>query len=89
MSSLNDSNDYIHDMFPNRLENEINVEAFTIQEREHERVRTEQRLKEINRQIMELTSLVTTIAERETSYRREGNGALATASLHAVPTSIY
>ena len=39
MSSFNDSNDEIPDVFPNRLENDINVEAFALQEREHERVR--------------------------------------------------
>ena len=33
MSSFNDSNDEIPDVFPNRLENAINVEAFALQER--------------------------------------------------------
>ena len=84
MSSLNDSNDDILDMFPYRLENEIIVEAFALQEKEHERVRNEQRWSDMNRQIMELTSPVRIIAERGTSHRREGNDVLATASTHAI-----
>ena len=83
MSSFNDSNDEIPEVFPNRLENEINMEAFALQEREHERVRTEHRLNEMNRQIMELTSLVRSIAEQNTSQRREGNDVMPTASLPA------
>ena len=81
MSSFNDSNDEIPEVFPNRLENEINIEAFALQEREHERVRTEHRLNEMNRQIMELTSLVRSIADQNTSQRREGNDVMATTSL--------
>ena len=37
----------------------------------------------MNRQIMEFTSVLGSMAERDTSYRREGNDALAMVSLHA------
>ena len=56
MSPFNVSNDEVPDVFPNRLENEMNLEAFDLQQREHERVQTEHRLKEMNRQTMESTS---------------------------------
>ena len=71
-------------MFPNRLENEIIAEAFTLQEREHERSRTEQVVNDMNRQIIMLTSLVITIVQRETSNPREGNDALATSSISTI-----
>ena len=85
MSSPRDSGDEIQDFFPSHPTDGINIEAFTLQEREHEgrRVNSEQRFNEMNKQTMELTSLVKTIAQRETSNCREGNNFLATTSISA------
>ena len=44
------------------------------QERDHEKIRIEQRFMEMNRQISELINLVNTLTEKVTSNPREDNG---------------
>ena len=50
MRSPYDSLDEVADNFPDRFFDEVNVEAFMFQEREHQRVRIEQLLNDRNRQ---------------------------------------
>ena len=87
MSNYNDNDDEVHDMFanrpsldsfPNYLNNEIQAEAFYVQEQEHGRIRTEQRLNDMSRQISELSILVRTVIQRETPPPREENVLSAT-----------
>ena len=58
MSNYNDSDEEVYDMysnrptlefFPNQLNNEIHEEEFYLQEREHERIRTEKRLNDMSK----------------------------------------
>ena len=56
------------------------MEAFYLQEREHERIRTEKRLNDMSRQISQLTSFVRSVIQRETPSPREENALYATTS---------
>ena len=66
----NGSNDEIHDMFPDQSTNEIIMESFALRKR----------LTEKERHISELTSLVRSNAQRDTSNLTEGIDTSATAS---------
>ena len=69
-SKYSDYDQYIvPDGFANRLSEDIHVDFFRYQERERERLRTEQRVLEKNNQIRELTTLVKTLTEHVTSSR--------------------
>ena len=89
MSTYSDSDEEVHDMYPTRqtldsfptyLNNEIQEEVFYLQEREHERIKTEKRLNDMSKQISELTTLVRTVIQRETPPPREENVLCATTS---------
>ena len=89
MSNYNDSDEEVYDMysnrptlefFPSNLNNEIHEEEFYLQEREHERLRTEKRLNDMSKQISELTSLVRSVIQKDTPSPREENALYATTS---------
>ena len=61
------------DFSVNEVENRVNEESLASQEREHERMRIEQRFLKLNIHIDELTSSVRTLTKRITSNPRERN----------------
>ena len=71
--SDNDSNGSMPDPNPRNFNVGINEEQMINQERDHERIRIEQRFNDMKRQIEELTSLIRTLTETITSSSRDEN----------------
>ena len=71
--SDNESDISLHELCSHNLGSENNTRHLNDQERDHERVRIEQRFNDMNRQIEELTSLVRTLPEKIASNHREEN----------------
>ena len=71
--SNNESNASYPDFYSGDHFTEINVEAIRTHERDHERIRIEQRFMDMNRQIAESTSMVKAFSENM-SRKEEENG---------------
>ena len=76
MDNFNDNDSHISSPELNSRNRDIenHTNDFSEQETNHERIRSEQRCNDMNRQIREITSLIRTLTEMISSNDREENG---------------